>query len=168
MFKIRTARSGSQRGAAFLEATLVIPLFVLLTIGATDFGLAYWNLSTAQASLRNVTRYLSKLPSSQLCGALTSLAKNLAVYGKSSPTGTDKPLVAGWQSGGTSNITIVVKEGSTYNGAETTGCTSTADPKFRRITMSATVPYNSLGMRALGLPASITISTSHEERWIGQ
>lgn len=157
----------SEHGAALVEATVVIPILVFLMIGVIDFGLAYSDLASAQKSLRNVTRYLSKLPQTSLCGALDPAAKNLAVYGKTPAALTDTPLIRGWKASGVSNITITVTEKATATSAETTGCT-TSDKAYRRIKISATVPYTALAWSVLNLPGTITMRTEHEERWIGQ
>lgn len=161
----RKATAEKERGAALVEAAIAIPILVLLMIGVMDFGLAYSDLATAQKSLRNTARYLSKLPQASLCGALSPAGKNLAVYGNTAGTGS--PLISGWKANTIQNITITVTEKTTSTSTETTGCT-TADKIYRKINISADVPYTALAWSVLRLPGAITMKTAHEERWIGQ
>lgn len=165
----RISFSSDEGGVAMIEAAIVIPMLIFIMVGVMDFGLAYSDLTTAQQSIRNTGRYLSKLPSSRICTAIGNEGKNLAVYGKTSPGTSDLPLITGWAKSGTGNITIVAKEiaSNDITATETTGCTA-SEPPYRRIVITATVPYTSIAWSVLGLPGSINLSAQHEERWIGQ
>jgi len=46
-----------QRGAAAAEFALVLPLFLLLVVGAIDFGRAFWAKNTLANVAREATRY---------------------------------------------------------------------------------------------------------------
>jgi hypothetical protein len=126
-----------------------MPLAISLMAGATDFGLAYSELSTAQKSLRGATRYLARLPANAVCSWGQTNAKNLAVYGNIG--GTGNPVISGWA---TSQVTLT----------QPTNCASS----YAVIELGATVTYNSLMLPVVGLPGTVTLSTSHQERWIGE
>ena len=131
-------------GAALVEATLAMPVVIALMMGATDFGRAYSTSSTADKSMRDAARYLAHLPASAVCGWGLTNAQNLAVYGNIAGSGS--PLISGWS---TANVTLT----------QPASCAS--NPTI--IQLSATVPFTSIMLA--GMPT--TLSTQHEERWIG-
>ncbi len=138
-------------GSALLEATLITPLAISLMVGATDFGRVYSTRSSADKSMRDAARYLTRLPASSVCAgwALTN-ARNLSVYGNIA--GSGQTLVSGWAVG---NVTLV----------QPTTCTT---PTVGIIQLRATVPFTSIMLPFLGLPATYTLTVEHQERWIGE
>jgi Flp pilus assembly protein TadG len=136
-------------GTAMIEAAILMPVMVIFMVGVADFGRVYGTLATAQKSMRDATRYLTLLPPSAVCGWGLTNAKNLAVYGN--VTGTGSPLITGWT---TSNVTMEVP----------TSCTT--NPGVIRL--STDVPFTAIMWSVLGFSNSITLNTKHEERWIGQ
>lgn len=136
-------------GNALLEATIVLPVLIYILAAVGDFALAYNDLATAQKSLSGAVRYLTTVPREAICGSDTWAlrdAVNLAVYGKRTVTVSDKPLVKGLE-----KVDVVL-------GAAT--CTNSP---LQQISMSATLDYEPMTW-----PDTVKLSTSHEDRWIGQ
>jgi hypothetical protein len=147
---LRFARCSS--GSALVEATIVLPVAIILMAGGIEFGIAYSASSTADKSMRDATRYLARVPQSAVCGWGLNKAKNLAVYGNTA--GTGDPLIPNWS---TSNITL----------AQPSDCTTS----FSIIQLTATVPFTAPSqlLSWIGLPNSLTIiNIQHEERWISE
>jgi Flp pilus assembly protein TadG len=109
-----------ERGAALVELALVLPLLILLTLIATEFGRAIYQYNTIAKSVRDAARYLS----AQAPNTGATAARNLVVYGTTTPSGSATPLVPGltlanlpastpaWQTAGTgpviNTVTITV------------------------------------------------------------
>jgi hypothetical protein len=142
-------RDGS--GASFVEAAVVLPILLIIVMGAFDFGRAFSTLSDAQRDLRTATRFLSTLPASAVCGWGLVQARNLAVFGNTAGTGT--PHVSGWQT-----ADIILQSPTSCSGVTSLGV----------IRLSATVRYDALIWQSIGLPGSINFNISHEERWQGE
>ncbi|MBT2303028.1 pilus assembly protein [Variovorax paradoxus] len=129
-----TMLNNHQRGAALLEFALVLPLLIMLSVIATEFGRALYQYNTIAKSVRDAARYLSVQDSTILTTdyAKVNIAKNLVVYGN--PTGSGVPLAFGlakdqvldptWMMSGASpqinTVTITVK-----------GCASSPAPCYR-------------------------------------
>ena len=140
---------GDTHGASLVEAAIGIPVVIIILAGAFDFGRAYSTLSIAQRGLRSATRFLSTLPQTAGCGWGLTQAQNLAVFGNTDGTGTS-PIV-GWKP---TDITM----------ASPTSCSGSG---IGLIELDTTVTFNAVTWSFVGLPNSITLSTSHQERWIG-
>lgn len=143
----RLARSTD--GNALLEATIVLPILIYMLAAVGDFALAYNDLATVQKSLSGAVRFLGTVPREAICGSDTWAlrgAVNLAVYGKRTVTNTDQPLVKGLE-----KTDVVLGSGT---------CTNTP---LQQISMSATLDYSPMTW-----PRVVKLSTSHEDRWIGQ
>jgi Flp pilus assembly protein TadG len=143
-----------QSGAVFVETALVLSLLIFTMVGIVDFAFAYSRLTTAQKSLKNATRYLATLPRDALCGTPQwglSNAQNLAVYGQLTAS-PGRELIPDWT---TARVTL---DASTCAAATLTV-----------IRLNADFDYNAIMWQAIpGLPGSITLTASHEERWIGE
>lgn len=78
-----------QRGTALVEFALALPLILMMTCLATEFGRAYYQYNTITKSVREAVRYLSvRAPNVDI-----DKAKNIVVYGN--PAGTGTPLAPG-------------------------------------------------------------------------
>ena len=105
---MRIVRRGPQAGVAIIEFALVVPVLLLLSMLAIEFGRAMYQYNALTKSVRDAVRYLSI----QLPGTGIAEARNLVVYGNL--TGTGAPLVPGltaghvpdptWQDAGASPI----------------------------------------------------------------
>jgi Flp pilus assembly protein TadG len=81
-----------QKGVALVEFALILPLLLLLTFTATEFGRAMYEYNTLTKSVRDAARYLSMQTPGDPASIAT--ARNLAVYGNL--TGSPAiPLAAG-------------------------------------------------------------------------
>ncbi|MDM0057533.1 TadE/TadG family type IV pilus assembly protein [Variovorax fucosicus] len=73
-----------QKGVALVEFALILPLLLLLTFIATEFGRAMFEYNAITKSTRDAVRYLSI----QTPGTHIAEARNLMVYGNLAGTGT--------------------------------------------------------------------------------
>lgn len=81
----------SQYGAALIELALILPLLLLLTFLATEFGRAVYEYNLLTKSVRDAARYLSvQVPDTHL-----TEARNLVVYGTIAPGDATMPLAPG-------------------------------------------------------------------------
>lgn len=97
-----------EAGVALVEFALILPFLLLLSITAVELGRAIWQYDVLTKSVRDAARYLSL----QTPGTQMTQARNLAVYGNLSGTGS--PLVIGlapanvpdptWQTAGTAPV----------------------------------------------------------------
>jgi Flp pilus assembly protein TadG len=55
-FLLRNARRGDERGTALIEFTLILPLLLLLTVAAVDFGRAFFVRSVLEQAAREGVR----------------------------------------------------------------------------------------------------------------
>lgn len=78
-----------EQGVALTEFGLMLPLLLILTFAATEFGRAYYQYNTMVKAVREAARYLSvRSPNVNV-----AQAKNIVVYGNAAGTGS--PLVPG-------------------------------------------------------------------------
>jgi Flp pilus assembly protein TadG len=78
-----------QNGVALVEFALVLPLLLLLSVFAIEFGRAIWEYNTVTKSVRDAARYLSI----QTPGTKVLQAQRLMVYGNLAGAGS--PLALG-------------------------------------------------------------------------
>jgi Flp pilus assembly protein TadG len=74
----------TQHGVALVEFALILPFLLLLTFLATEFGRAMYQYNALTKSARDAARYLT----TQMPGTHLTEAKNLAVYGNLTGSGT--------------------------------------------------------------------------------
>lgn len=72
-----------QTGVAIVEFALIVPLLLLLSFTATEFGRALYQYNILAKSVRSAARYLSF----QAPGTHQAEAQNLVVYGNTAGTG---------------------------------------------------------------------------------
>jgi Flp pilus assembly protein TadG len=73
-----------ERGLQLVEAAIVIPIFLLLFAATAEFGRFFYEYTTLAKAARNGTRYLS---TNVLTTDQKTAAKNMVVYGSTTPTG---------------------------------------------------------------------------------
>ncbi|NMM79514.1 pilus assembly protein TadE [Acidovorax sp. SRB_14] len=86
-----------EHGVAIIEFALILPLLLILTFIATEFGRAIYQYNTITKSVRDAARYLSMQdPTIKVndLGKIT-IARNLVVYGNPNPGIGDLPLAIG-------------------------------------------------------------------------
>jgi len=148
---LRLARCTS--GTASIEVIIVLPLAISLMAGGIEFGRIFSTYSTAEKSMRNAARYLSRLPTQDaICDWGLTNAQNLAVYGKISPAVSDQPLIPNWTAG-----TVAVAQ-----------CTAGAFDDPPVISISASVPFTSVMLSVVGIGNSFTLTPQHQERYVGE
>lgn len=138
-------------GAVLTEALVVVPFITIFAAGVLEFGNIFWERMQIDAGLRDAGRYLARCrPDSgtydPTCNDMT--AKMIAFYGTQSPAAGAALRVRGWGPA-LADITIVPVD---------------ADGT---ITVQTSHVYQSSPIFSwLGID-QITISSSHEERYIG-
>lgn len=101
-----------ERGISLVEASIVLPIFLLLFGATAEFGRYFYEYTTLAKATRAGTRYLI---TAQVNGPEDTTAKNIVVYGN--PTGTGSPILTGLdptnivitRTGGTSALPQLVK-----------------------------------------------------------
>ncbi|WP_425536829.1 TadE/TadG family type IV pilus assembly protein [Ensifer adhaerens] len=141
----------SDDGAVLTEALIAVPFITIFAAGILEFGNIFWERMQIDAGLRDAGRYLARCrPDSgtydPTCDAAT--AKMIAFYGTQSPAAGATLRVSGWGPD-LADITIVPVD---------------ADGTIR--VQTSHVYQNSPIFSWLGID-QITISSSHEERFIG-
>lgn len=84
-------RKFKQKGSSTVEFAMLLPLLLLLVVMVSEFGVMFYRLNAVSKSVQVAARYLSNnntTPPPDMAAA-----RNLAVYGKTSSTGT--PVVPG-------------------------------------------------------------------------
>jgi hypothetical protein len=147
-------------GSTLVEMTLIVPVVISLLAGAVDFSMALATQATGGKSVRDAARYVASLPLAAVCpggvaGWGVSDAKNLAVYGTTSPGNPlPPPLISGWT---TSDVDI----------KWTSGCINSPPTQFN-IKVTATFPYTSIILdKLIPIASTYTLYASHEEASIG-
>ena len=146
-------------GSALVEATIIIPVLLILVFGVFEFSNLFWQQQLVTAGVRDAARYLARSinPSSS---AAESAAENLAVTG-SILGGT--PRAPGWSPG---DVSVSFK--SIENSPGIGGRGSYRGPQvIQVVTVSTAYTHPSLGfLDYLGLP-NLIIHVSHSERITG-
>ncbi|APG92218.1 TadE/TadG family type IV pilus assembly protein [Sinorhizobium americanum] len=141
----------NSEGAVLAEALIAVPFITIFAAGILEFGNVFWERMQIDAALRDAGRYLSRCrPTSptytSTCSEAT--AKLIAYYGTQSPAADAGLRVPGW---GPNLADITVNP----VGADGTFTIQTAH-------LYETSPiFGWLGID------EITISASHEERYMG-
>ncbi|OAP37680.1 pilus assembly protein TadE [Sinorhizobium glycinis] len=141
----------NDEAAVLTETIIVVPFVTLIAAGILEFGNLFWERMQIDAGLRDAGRYLSRCrPTSptytSTCTQAT--AKLIAFYGTQSPAANAVLRVPGWGP----------------NLADITVNPVGADGTFTIVTAHL---YESSPLFALVGIDDITISASHEERYMG-
>ena len=167
--------SRARAGTCSVEFVLILPLLALMLFGTIEIGRLLFDFHAASKTVRDATRYLTRIDAAALglaCPAVTvnnaaaevTNAKNLALRGT---IDTSKPyLLAYWTDANSISVTVSCEDNS-------------ADPKpyqgfyaeaawIASITVSATVPIPLMNGWLLGLGDTLTFTVSHEEAHFGQ
>ncbi|WP_064692352.1 TadE/TadG family type IV pilus assembly protein [Rhizobium aegyptiacum] len=139
-----------EEGAVLAEALLAIPFVTLFAAGILEFGSIFWQRMQIDAGLRDAGRYLSRcrpLSGTYVPTCNEATAKTIAFYGTQTPAADAEPRVPDWKDAADITITAPDADGN--------------------ITLSTAHLYKSSPVFSfLGIDA-ITISSFHEERYIG-
>jgi len=147
-------------GTATIETAIALPIAIVLMVGGIEFGRIFLAYATADKTMRDATRYLARVPEDAICGTNGSSkwgvanAKNLAMYGTTSPAANPRPLLPNW--------------------TDPTTITLTADPdcgefsKATTLKLQAKIPFAVFMLPVIGLPNDYTLTVQHQERFIGE
>ena len=163
----------ARAGIASVEFVLVLPILALMLFGTIEVGRMFFDFHAASKSVRDATRYLTRIDAAALglacpAGTLNNAAaeianaKNLALRGT---IDTSKPyLLSYWTDAGSISVTAscVDNTGGTsqgfYAGAE----------QIPNITVTATVSMPLMNGWLLGLNDTLSFTISHKEAHFGQ
>jgi len=147
-------------GAALVEFTLVAPLLVLLMCGMAEFANAMRQYHIMEKGVRDAGRYLARAHMSgcTIDGDATTAAQNLALTGQMSGGGA---LLPTWTD--PSSVTVAVVDcidnaGGAYRGRN----------QMPVIEVTASAPYEDLGLIAIIGIDPIDLEVSHQQLWIGE
>ncbi len=137
--------------AVLTETIIVVPFVTLFAAGILEFGNLFWERMQIDAGLRDAGRYLARCrPTSptytSTCSEAT--AKLIAFYGTQSPAANAALRVPGW-------------------GPTLTDITVNAVGADGTFTIQTAHPYEASPLFGLLGVGAITISASHEERYMG-
>jgi len=156
----------STDGSALLEASILVPLLIVLFFGVFEFSWYFHNQQLVEIGVRDAARYLAVASSNPCTDTDTTLltkAKNLATTGSVDASLPDR--VAGWKP---ADVQIPCPSGfdvpnpgtTTYNCANSLTCYV--------VFVTTTIPDPALGFFALLGGRVPNISASHSERAIGE
>lgn len=142
-------KSKNERGAELVEFALVLPLLLLLVLGAIEFGRAYFTYNILAKAVRDGARYAATTgatSSGTLDATAITKTKNVVVYGNSAGSGTKKILDLQ-----TNQVTV----------------TQTFVSSFEQYT-NVIVAYPYQPLFSLVLPAAITMRPSVRMQFVGR
>ncbi|MBL1378442.1 TadE/TadG family type IV pilus assembly protein [Zobellella iuensis] len=103
-----------QKGLAAVEATIVMPLLLLMLLAIAEFGRALYQYNTLTQAVRAGARAVSfsENPGNfELTAAMQARARNLILYGQEVPG--EAPVLPGLSAADISFSTVAIPEGST-------------------------------------------------------
>ena len=146
-------------GSALVEATIIIPVLLVLVFGVFEFSALFWQQQLVSAGVRDAARYLARSVNPSTSAA-EAAAENLAVSGS---IFGGMPRAPGWSS---RDVSISFKTIENSFGANGRG-TYRGPDVIQIVTVSTSYTHSSLGfLDYLGLPNPI-IHVSHSERVTG-
>ncbi|KQU97051.1 hypothetical protein ASD12_21765 [Mesorhizobium sp. Root102] len=152
-----------ERGAMLVEMTLITPLMIALSAGVFEFGTIIHRKLLIEVGLQDAARYMARCTTGFATVNCTTTAQNIAKYG--TPTagtlrvadwGTDEPVVIS-----TYDTTNAVDPDTGLQDYRGTGAT------VRTIRVTTTYAYGATSLLSYIGIGPITITASHEERFIG-
>jgi Flp pilus assembly protein TadG len=151
------AVSSSERGAAAVEMALVLPLLVVLGLGAVELARTIWQYQVVTKGVRDGVRYLTRVPVTCAGGVGTfndgndvTVAENLVMSG----TGTVSTPILPTYADADFNIDVT--------------CTDDDDlGEVRLIRMTVEFPFDEWFAGLLGL-SDLTFNITHEQIHVGE
>ena len=138
------------RGSATVEAALVVPMMLIIGLGAAEAGNMVNETHRMKAGLAAGARLLAR---AQNPPGLEADARNLAVTGERSG---GRARIPGWTA---SQVSVSYRFVPNGTGAYTGGST------IRIVRLESAKPYSGLGL--MSLFGSGEVTAVHEERWTG-
>lgn len=163
---VRMLRDG--RGAAAVEMVMVTPLLLIIMFGATELGRFFWSEHRLVKAVRDASIYASRQPidnftcpstvNATLAGQVRTLVRTGALSG-----GTD--LLPNWSNAG-ANIAVTLSCVTSAGGTRLGGIYTANAGQVPILTISATLPYNSL-MHGFGLETALIMRAKQETAVMG-
>lgn len=152
-----------ERGAMLVEMTLITPLMIALSAGVFEFGTVIHRKLLIEAGLRDAARFMARCTTGFAVVDCTTTAQNIAKYG--TPTvGTLR--VADWDT----DEPVVISSYDTTNAVDPdTGLQDYrgSGTAVRTIRVTTTYAYGATSLLSYIGVGPITLTASHEERFIG-
>jgi Flp pilus assembly protein TadG len=139
------------RGAATVEAAIVVPVLLSLGLGAAETGNLVNEVHGMKAGLAAGARVLARAPTPE---SIETTALNLAVTGAADGAGHAR--VAGWK---------VEQVDVSYRWVDNSAGLYTGGAQVRIVRLTTSKPYK--GLRLLTLAGDFNLTATHEERWTG-
>lgn len=151
----------AEGGAAMIEMAIVLPVVLTLGLGIFEFSNLYYNFHLIANGVRDAGRYAAGIMG-DVCGdtTLQGEIKNIAMYGVNTVTNSDPPRISWWTDARTVTVACsapIDNSDFSYRGGD----------NIYTVTVTAAVPYNSLGFLGYFDLSAPTLTVSHEERIIG-
>jgi Flp pilus assembly protein TadG len=143
-------------GTSTLEVAVLLPFLMSLGFGAYEFGNLVYNYHLIAAGVRDASRYLAGNPQGVTDPA--GAAKSIAMRGTADTSG--KLRVSWWNDANTISIGYSAAANDDGSGNKAYRGSNT----ITMITVSASIPYQSLGLLEFFDLGPITLTASHEER----
>ena len=142
-------------GSALLEGAIVVPVLFSLIFGVLEFSYYFYQQHLVATGVRDAARYLAQVEDPTAAAAQTA-AQNLASTG--SRAGGSFRRVTGFDPAeATITFTFVNNDAAIYRGL----------PQLRIVHVTGSFTWAPLGFWGfLGL-ASVNVTVTHSERWIG-
>ncbi len=168
---------------AAVELVLILPVCLLLLVVIIDFGRLYYDYHAVSKSVRDATRYLSRVPGGAAgldidCNSQTLVenadpgktlvenARRLAMTGRFDGNPSTEPLVSSWTAPSltelATGIAVSVKCVANPMGAVTLVGFYEGDTLIPSIVMIAEVPFNFQLSQLISIGPVITLTISHK------
>lgn len=149
-----------ETGVALIELAVVLPILAVLSLGIMEFSNLYYKYQLVQNGVRDAARYAASLPYAPTDAAQNGRIKNFAVTGQ--PSGGSRRI--SWWTAANVSVTWSTVANPALSGGLQSYRYSGDVPV---VTVSASVPYSSLGFLGFLQVGSLTIKSSHKERVFG-
>lgn len=152
--------NNGESGAALVEMSVVIPIVLAIGLGVIEFANYFYSYQLLQSGVRDAARFAASQTYPASSTQITAI-KNLAVTGR--PTGGN-PRVLWW-----SVDDVSVDYTTVANPKLSTGLsTFRYEGDVPVVTVSTSVPYESLGFLGFLGINSLNLHATHQERVTGE
>ncbi len=152
-------------GSAAVEFALVLPLLLLLGLGALELGRLFWDYHIASSSVRDAARYAARISFNCTTGLDAGVQQQVVNLTRTGTfNGQGPPLIAGWTNDSSVSVTVTCND-NTNATPEILQGPYQGMAQIPSITVAATVPYT-LGFSGFGGGGGVTsFKVSHQEAW---
>lgn len=174
--------NNDKSGAALLEVSVVIPVVLSIGLGVIEFGNAIYSQHLIFNGARDAARYIAGLPQTDnngnsLISSNNTAGNNIVVWGTTTNTTSDtcntsstNAMIASrrlnwWCS--PANVAVTYTSFANDDGTAAHNKLYRGPATIQTVTVTATVPYQSLGFMSYFNLTAPTFSLSHTERLYG-